>query len=124
MRILLADDQPKGRFALRVLLERQSGLRVVGEALDAQDLLEQAEQICPDLVLLGWELPGRSSSNLLSALKNACPCLSVIALSGRLEARQVALNGGADAFVSKSDPPDRLLAAIQACCKDKADPES
>jgi DNA-binding NarL/FixJ family response regulator len=124
MRILLADDQPKVRFALRVLLKRQSGLQVVGEALDAQDLLEQAAQRCPDLVLLGWELPGRSTSDLLFSLRSVCPSLSIIALSGRLEARQVALDGGADAFVSKSDPPDRLLAAIQECCKDRASQKS
>ena len=119
MRILLADDQPKVRFALRVLLERQSGLRVVGEALDAQDLVEQTAQLCPDLVLLGWELPGCSTSDLMSALQDACPSVTVIALSGRLEARQDALNGGVDAFVSKSDPPDRLLTAIKECCKDR-----
>ena len=124
MRILLADDQPKVRFALRVLLKRQSGIQVVGEAIDAQDLLEQTARDCPDLILLGWELPGRSISELLPSLRSLCPSLSIIALSGRLEARQVALDGGADAFVSKSDPPDRLLAAIQACCRENTASES
>jgi DNA-binding NarL/FixJ family response regulator len=38
----------------------------------------------------------------------------VIALSGRSEARLAALSAGADAFVSKGDPPERLLAAIRA----------
>ena len=118
MRILLADDQPKVRFALRVLLKRQSGLQVVGEAIEAQDLLEQTAQLSPDLILLGWELPGCSTTDLLPSLRSLCPSLVIIALSGRLEARQMALDCGADAFVSKSDPPDRLLAAIEACCND------
>ena len=121
MRILLADDQPKVRFALRVLLEQQAGLRVIGEALDAQELLEQTAQECPDLVLLGWELPGCSTTDLLPSLRTTCPSLSVIALSGRLEARQAALDSGADAFVSKSDPPDRLLAVIGECCQASKD---
>ena len=43
MRILLADDQPKVRFAQRVLLERQSDLEIVGEAVDVEDLLARAE---------------------------------------------------------------------------------
>ena len=43
MRILLADGQPRVRFAMRVLLERQPGVEVVGEAVDAEDLLAQAE---------------------------------------------------------------------------------
>ncbi len=124
MRILLADNQPKVRFALRVLLKRQSGLQVVGEAIDAQDLLEQTAQLSPDLILLGWELPGSSTADLLPSLRCVCPSLLIIALSGRLEARQIALDCGADAFISKSDPPDRLLAAIKAYCKEEEDLES
>jgi len=112
MRILLGDDQLRVRFALRVLLERQPGLEVVGEASDAENLLAQAELVDPDLVLLGWELPGLATAGSLSALRRICPRVSVIALSGRPEARQVALSAGADAFVSKADPPERLLAAI------------
>lgn len=115
MRIFLADDQPKVRFALRVLLERKKGWVVVGEAADTSDLLGQLELSCPDLLLLSWELPGLTGSNSLRALRGVCPHLFVIALSGRPEARQVALGAGADMYVSKSDPPERLLAAINAC---------
>jgi two-component system response regulator DesR len=115
MHILLADDQPRVRFALRVLLERQPGLMVVGEASNADDLLIQVETTRPDLVLLGWELPGLAGIGSLSALRKVCPDLHVIALSGRLGARRAALTAGADAFVSKADPPERLLAAINGC---------
>ena len=112
MRILLADDQPRIRFALRVLLERQPGLKVVGEAGDAEGLLTQAEATYPDLVLLGWELPGLAAVGSLPTLRKIRPDLYVIALSGRPEARRAALAAGADAFISKIDPPERLLAAI------------
>ncbi|MGD9099116.1 MAG: response regulator transcription factor [Anaerolineae bacterium] len=115
MRILIADGQSKVRFALQVLLERQPGLEVVGEAVYAQDLLAQAEATQPELVLLSWELSCLAQVGSLSALRQACPDLRVIALSGRPEARQAALDAGADAFVSKIDPPERLLAAIGAC---------
>lgn len=115
MRILLADNQPKVRFALRVLLERQVGFEIVGEIDDAENLLAQAEVTDPDLVLLSWELPGLPAVDPLAALREVCPDLLVIALSGRLKARQAALDAGADAFVSKSDPPERLLTAIAEC---------
>ena len=123
MQILLADNQPKVRFGLRVLLERQPGLKVVGEATDAEGLLAQMEADCPDLVLLGWSLPGlakadpsaSSGQGLLSALRRICPDVYVIVLSGRTEARRAALDAGVDAFVSKCDPPERLLAAIEDC---------
>jgi DNA-binding NarL/FixJ family response regulator len=115
MHILLADDQPSVRFALRVLLEQQHALHIAGEALDAADLLTQVRATHPDLVLLGWELPGLKAKGLITALRQAQPGLFIIALSGHFEARHAALAAGADAFVSKGDPPDKLLAAIAVC---------
>ena len=114
MRILLADEQPKVRFGLRVLLERQPGIKVVGEAVDVEQLLACAELTCPSLLLLGWELPSLTAASL-SALREVCPGLSVIALSARPEARQEALAAGVDGFVSKTDLPERLLAVIDDC---------
>ncbi len=116
MRILIADRQHKVRFALRVLLERQPGYEVMGEATNAQGLLDQAEVACPDVVLLSWELSDSTGTDLLPALREICPDLIVIALSGRLGVCQAALDAGADAFVSKGNPPEKLLAAINDCC--------
>lgn len=113
MRILLADDQPKVRFALRTLLERKLGFEVVGEAMDIRDMWQQVEEECPDLLLLDWELPGPKVTDLITALHTLCPNLCVIALSGHTEAREVALEAGVDAFVCKCDPPDTLLSAIR-----------
>lgn len=115
MRILLADDQAKVRFALKVLLERQADFRIVGEATDADDLLGQTEAECPDVVLLAWELPGMPVADLMPALRKNCPDLVVIALSGRLQAREASLCAEVDAFVSKGEPPERLLGTISDC---------
>ena len=114
MRVLLADDQPKVRSALRLLLGQELGLRVVGEAADAQSLLAQVKASCLDLVLLDWELLGLQAVHLLRALRALCPHLKVIVLSGRPEACQAAFAAGADAFVSKGDPPERLLTTLRA----------
>ena len=112
MRVLIADHVPRVQMGLRVLLEQQPGLEVVGEVADAGELLAQVTATCPDLLLLAWELPGLVRVNLLPALRNVCPDLLVIVLSGRSEARGSALVAGADAFVSKVAPPERLLATI------------
>ena len=113
MRILLADDQPKVRFALRTLLERKLGFEIVGEASDIREMWQQVEVGCPDLLLLDWELPGPKVHYLMSALHAICPGLQVIALSGRPEMRQAAMEAGVDAFVCKCDPPESLLAAFE-----------
>ena len=114
MRILLADDQPKVRLGLRLLLEQEEWASVVGEAADAESLLAMAEVAQPDLVLLDWSLHRSEKLDLLSALRGCCPGLAMVVLSGQPEAEQDALDAGADAFVSKADPPERLLAAIRS----------
>ena len=113
MHILLADDQAEVRSALRFLLEHEPGMSVVGEAAGAVALLAQVGAIQPDLVLLDWELHGSQITELMPALRSCCRSI-VIALSGRPEARQEALDAGVDAFVSKGEPPERLLATLYA----------
>jgi DNA-binding NarL/FixJ family response regulator len=118
MHVLIADEMPAVQAALRVLLEQQPGVKVVGEAADAEELLAQAESTRPDVVLLGWDLQARATADLLSALHRLCPASYVIALGSRPDARRAALYAGADAFVSKADPPERLLAAINEYIQD------
>jgi DNA-binding NarL/FixJ family response regulator len=124
MRVLLADDQPRVRFALRVLLGRQSDIEVVGEVTNADDLIGQVQAASPDLILLNWELPGLAEVGKLATLRKTCPGVAIIALSGRPEAREAALAANADAFVSKVDPPERLLAAINCYQQEPAARES
>lgn len=117
MRILLADDQPELRSAIRFLLEQEADVCIVGEAADAISLLAGAAQWHPDLVLLDWELPGLSNTgsarSVINSLYASCPRVHIIVLSGRPEAGRHALASGATYFVSKADPPERLLAALQ-----------
>ncbi len=114
MRILIADGESNVRYGLRVLLEERSEFEMAGEAADAENLLAQIEAACPDLVLLSWGLPGPAGTDLLAALRSICDNLYVIVLSGRPEARQAILDAGANAFISKVESPERLLAAIAA----------
>jgi DNA-binding NarL/FixJ family response regulator len=65
-------------------------------------------------------LPGLTPADTLTRLRTAFPRLKVVALSGRSEARQSALAAGADAFVSKGSPPERLLAALNTICEESS----
>jgi DNA-binding NarL/FixJ family response regulator len=114
VRILLADDQPKVRSALRLLLGQQADVEVVGEAGEAKSLLILLDNIHPDVILLDWELPGMLRNGRFAMLRTRHPGLKVLVLSGRPEARRAALDAGADAFVSKVEPPERLLDALSA----------
>jgi DNA-binding NarL/FixJ family response regulator len=113
MNILIGDAQPRVRFGLRLLFEQQPGWKVVGEVEEAQALLDAIRLGCPDLVLLDWELPGMPAEELLSLIRQQCPCLGVVFMSGNLELRSMALLAGADIFAYKADPPEILLEQIR-----------
>ena len=114
MNILLADDQPQVRSALRLLLEQELEVQIAGEAANAQELLLQAAAVHPDAILLDWELPGLSAFDGVLSVRQAYPYARIVALSSRPEARQAALHAGADRFVCKGDPPEWLLAALDS----------
>jgi DNA-binding NarL/FixJ family response regulator len=117
MRVLLADDQADLRSALRLLLEQEPGVELIGEVADVDALLSQVMSFHPDLVLLDWDLPelkvADAGRRLLATLHVQQPFLQVIVLSGRPESNRSAIAAGADLFVSKTEPPDRLLAALR-----------
>ncbi len=115
MKILLADDQPRVRFALRVLLEQQPGWKVVAEAINSDELLAQAGITRPDLTVIDWELPGQVPEKLLPEIRRICPDLRIIVLGEQPEARCAALSAGADAFINRTNPPEQLLTVLKSC---------
>jgi DNA-binding NarL/FixJ family response regulator len=113
MRILLAEHHSKVLRGLRMLIGAKTDHVIAGEVVDWESLREQAKETKPDLVLLDWDLPGCSKKDLFAELQSSDCRLKVIVLSTRFEVREKALEAGADAFVSKGDAPEKLLAAIK-----------
>jgi len=127
-RVYLADAQTEERSALRLML-LDLDLQVVGEAADWPTALAQAPATRPDMVVVDWELvangsgaahvgslPGSegTSGQALAELRLACPSALVIVLISHLDARQqAALSAGADAFISKSEMPDRVAERLR-----------
>ena len=114
MRILLADDQERVRYGLRVLLRQQPRWKLIGEAENAKDLLALAAVLAPDLILLDWNLPDMPGETVLFSLRRICQCLPVIVLSGQIEVKHAAIKAGANAFFSKTSPPDQLVETIRS----------
>ena len=114
MHIVLADDDNDVRQALICLLEDECDLQLTSEAKNADELLRLLTGTCSDLVLLDWELPGLDGCDLLAQIREICPTVKVIALSAYPEACEQAASAGVQWFVSKGDPPERLLTAIRS----------
>jgi DNA-binding NarL/FixJ family response regulator len=113
MRVLIADAHPQVRWALRTVIREEPGLTVVAEVSDSEHLLDEIRAQHPNVILLEWELPGQPGEELLADLSALNHGSRVIVLSRRPEARQAALAAGAEAFISKADAPQQLLAALR-----------
>lgn len=113
-RILLADNDARLRSALRTLLQQEPGPIVLRESSDVPSLVLQMQEFRPHLLVLDWELPGRPAAAMLSAWQVPARPSRVIVLSKRPESEASALAAGADAFVSKGEPPERLLGVFRA----------
>ena len=114
MWIILADGQTRVRSAIRLLLEQQLESNVVDEVNNAQELLDHVVNRCHDMLLLDWELPGSTPDRLLGTLRALCPDLFIIVLDSKPQTKRLALEAGANEFVSKNEPPEKLLASIKS----------
>jgi two-component system response regulator DesR len=109
MLIILADHHPQALWALKISLDTEPEIEIVGEATDAETLCALVAASPPDLALVDWELPGKPIEDLIKELHESLPRLIVVVMGSQPEYGRMVLRAGADAFVSKSDQPDWLL---------------
>ena len=112
--VIVADDDAAIRSALGLALKQKLSIENLSEAANMEELLAKAREAGPALILLDWELPGLATQGGLAMVLRQNPCLKVVALSARPEARQAAMAAGADAFVSKTEPPDTMMKLVDA----------
>ena len=118
IRILLADDQAMVRTGLRMILEAQSDLAVVGEAADGSEAVEQARRLRPDVVLMDVRMPGldglEATRRLAGAGVEQGTRVIVLTTFDVDEYVVEALRAGASGFLLKDAPADVLLDGIRA----------
>lgn len=116
LRILLVDDHQILRDGIRVLLDGEPGMHVIGECGSGGEALELAGRDQPDLVVLDISLPDMSGLDVLRQLRERQPGLNVIVLSMHTQREFVlqAIAAGCAAYVPKSTAHTSLLEAIQA----------
>ena len=114
-RIVIADDQALVRGGLRMILDAQSDLEVVGEAVDGREALQQARELSPDLVLMDVRMPELDGLDATRRLLDRDPTPKVIVLTTFDLDDYVyeAIRAGASGFLLKSAPPQQLIAGIR-----------
>ncbi len=116
MRVLIADDQPETRQALRTIVNAQPGFTVVGEALDGRDAVALVQRRRPDLVLMDVRMPrldGIAATREIRARPQP-PAVIVLTTFDLDDYVFGALQAGAAGFLLKSAGPAQIQAALQA----------
>jgi DNA-binding NarL/FixJ family response regulator len=115
IRVLIADDHPLVREAIKVRLSVEDDFEVVGEAGDGRMALDSVKTLAPQLVILDLHMPGLSGSELVTAMRGAAPASRILVLTGSLERRMVrdVLAAGADGYVLKEDETEELVSALR-----------
>lgn len=118
-RVLLVDDHPLVLDSLRQLIE--PNFTIVGSVHDANELLDRAKELNPDVVLLDASLPGMSGFEAARRLKIILPSVKIIMVTMLAEAISVseAFRAGASGYVLKQSAPDELYEAIESVMMNK-----
>lgn len=121
IRVLLVDDQPLFRRGVRMLIDSQPDLTVVGEAGDGGEAVVVADEVLPDVVLMDIRMPRADGiAGTAGILKSATeagrtpPRVIVLTTFDLDDAALRAIRAGASGFLLKDAEPEFLLAAIRA----------
>ncbi|MBM3351594.1 MAG: response regulator transcription factor [Betaproteobacteria bacterium] len=115
IRVLIIDDHTLFRSGIKLLLQRQEGFDVVGEAGDGLEGIKRAKQLQPDVVLLDLHMPGTSGLEAVAVLREEAPQAQVIMLTVSEDAENLleALRIGARGYLLKNIETDFLLDSIR-----------
>ena len=122
IRVLLADDHIIMRKGLRLLLERQPNITVVGEASDGRECVELAQAEKPDVVVMDLAMPNLNGIEAARQIVGQNPDVAVAVLSMHSDESYVirALKAGARAYLLKDSAESDLIGAIKALSDGKS----
>ena len=120
-RILICDDEPRARQALKALLltreitcqdESSSTIQIAGEARDGYEAVQLVKTILPEVVVIDACMPGMDGLEATRFIKKNWPQVRVIVLTMYPDQRDAALAAGADAFLLKGCLAETLIETI------------
>jgi len=116
IKLLLVDDHQVVRTGLRMLLEGQPDMKIIGEAESGLQALEKARELSPDVIVMDITLPDISGIEATKRIKEIFPDISVVALTIHEDEQYFfeMLQAGASGYVPKRAAPEDLITSIRA----------
>lgn len=116
IRLVLVDDHAVVREGLRMILNLDDGLEVIGQASNGQEGVEEVKRLRPDVVLMDLKMPVMDGVSAIREIKSSFPDMELIALTSVLEDKLVvdAVEAGAAGYLLKEGDSEMLIEAIYA----------
>lgn len=116
VRVILVDDHQMLRDGLKILIESEPDIKVVGEASTGEQAMSLVKTLEPDIVVMDLGMPGIGGLEAIKAIKRQSPMSKVVVLTmhGEQEMISESFKAGADGFVPKSTAHTNLLNALRA----------
>jgi two-component system, NarL family, response regulator NreC len=120
--VLLAEDHETVREGLKLLIDAQPDMRVVGEVASGRGVVQRTIALGPHVVVMDIAMPEMNGLDATRELKHACPNTAVVVLTRHDDNAYVQelLRGGASGYVLKRSPSAELLAAIRAAASGRS----
>lgn len=114
IRVLIADDHPLIRDSLRILINTEPDLELVGEAVNGEEVVKKADDLKPDVILMDLVMPVKDGLQAISEIKRVHPEVSILVLTSFSDEEKVfpAIRAGALGYLLKDSSPIELLKAI------------
>jgi DNA-binding NarL/FixJ family response regulator len=122
IRILIADDHPLFRDGLRALLESVQDMQVIGEAATGDEVLAQATNLQPDVILMDIKMPGINGLEATRRIQQTSPhiCILMLTMFEDDESVFAAMRAGARGYLLKGAVQEKTLHAIRAVASGEA----
>jgi NarL family two-component system response regulator LiaR len=116
IRIMLADDHPLLRQALKNVLEKQRDFEVIAEASDGEEAVKLATELTPDIVIMDISMPKLNGLAATRQIKASCPMIAVLVLTVHSDSEHILgiLQAGAGGYLTKSVFGDEVIHAVRA----------
>jgi len=120
--LVLVDDHPMFRKGLRLMIDLEEDLKVIGEANDGLEAIEQVRELKPDIVVMDINMPNLNGIDATRKILEESPKTKVLVLSIHSSQQYVesVLEAGATGYLLKESAPEELIKAIRIICEGKS----
>lgn len=118
LRVLLAEDHETVRAGIRILIDSQADMKVVGEAHNGEAAIRKAGELLPDVVVMDISMPEMNGLTATKRIKQRAPQIKILTLTRHTDDGylQQLIQAGANGYVLKQSAPSELVKAIRMVC--------